>query len=131
MAFKLPPDSVLYPHRCTIYRPVDTINGTTGKIGAKTYTTVATGVLCEFQSGQSNHGATEWLVDEGDNMYTLDPVSFKLTADVQSGDILRQTTGPEVGGFWRVGGNAQIKEQFGQFLQVPARRLPKAAQGLS
>ena len=131
MSFALPPDSMLYPHRCTIWRYTETINATTGKVGAKTWAIVASGVLCNFETGTSNHGIAMLLRDEGDNQFSKDKVTFKLTADLKAGDVLKQTTGPEAPGFWEVEGEPQFVQQFGQYQQVMAAKKPAAPPGVS
>lgn len=131
MAFALPASSLLYPHAVTVWRYTESINATTGKIGAKTWATVATGVACVFQTAQSSHGNEGFLRDEGDNMFSLDKVRMVNGQDVQSGDVLKQTTGPEAGGFWEVRGEPEIHSQFGQYQQILCSRLPKAPNGVS
>lgn len=131
MAFALPPAADLYPHRVTIWRYTESITALTGKIGAKTWATVATAVPCVFETAQSSHGNTGFIRDEGDNMFTLDKIRMAYTVDVQAGDVLKQTTGPESGGFWEVRGNPEQHSQFGQYLQILGSRLPKAPNGVS
>lgn len=131
MAFSLPPSSLLYPNAVTIWRYTETINATTGKLSAKTWATVATGVACVFQGAQSSHGNTGFVRDEGDNMFTLDKVRMVNGQDVQSGDVLKQTTGPDSGGFWEVRGEPEMHSQFGQYQQILCGRLPKPPTGVS
>lgn len=118
----LPPAAVLYPHACTIYRFAES-RAASGKPNAHTLSTTQTGIACHFQTGQSTSDVHGALLDEMDNMFTLDKVRFDYATTVDIGDVLKQTTGPEAGVYWMVKGNQQVRSQFGDYITVFAVRL--------
>jgi len=124
MPFTLPPVALLYPHRVDIWRR-DEENQADGERDTSTVPTRrATNAACYFQTGESVKGPQGFIVDESDNLFTLDIVRFPDTADLEAGDVLVQTTGPDAGHFWEVRGDPQKRAQFGQFLTVRASRTP-------
>ena len=120
----LPPAADLYPHRCSIYRSVETLDAT-GKPGAPGLAYVASDVLCYFQTGESVKTNAGFVLSEQDNLFTLDILRFPDTVTVTQGDVIKQTTGPEAGVYWLCRGDDKIRSQFGQYLLVRATRIPR------
>lgn len=114
---------MLYPHRCSIYRPSVTIAGS-GKVGSPTLGSTQTGVPCYFQTGESTKSPEGFVLGEQDNLFTLDLIHFADTADIQTGDVIKQTTGPQAGEFWESRGDEKIRSQFAQKLTIRATRKP-------
>jgi hypothetical protein len=66
------------------------------------------------------------VLDEEDNMFTLDIVHFASGTDVNVGDVLLQTTGPDAMEYWEVRGDVKNRTQFAGKLSIRAARLPVA-----
>lgn len=126
---QLPPSGVRYPHRCTIWRKNEALDAQ----GRPTYTWAAasTGVLCRFQTGESVKAPEGFVYDEQDNLFTLDLIHMPSSTSVRTGDVLKQTTGPDSGNFWEVRGDPQKRTQFADKLTVRASREPVAPDGVS
>jgi hypothetical protein len=122
MPFALPPATLLYPHRCTIYRSQENL-AASGKSLPDTLLSTTANVECYFQTGESVKGPNGFVLGEQDNLFTLDILHFPDTVDVQVGDVITQTTGPETGRYWLARGDDQVRSQFAQKLRVRASRL--------
>jgi hypothetical protein len=118
--------AVLFVHRLRSWRGEEvreTAGILKGKILATTGEAVLTNEPCLFQVGQSNQSPAEsFIYDEGDNLFTLDPIYTEIGTDIKVGDIVQQTTGPDAGDYWLIRGNAQGREQTGH-QKVLATRL--------
>lgn len=126
MSFPLPPAALLYPHACTIYRKTENLNVITGVFEDFDGAVLASAVACYFQTGESVKGPNEFITDEEDNLFTLDIIHFADTVDVSTGDVLKQTTGPDAGRYYEVRGDAKMRTQFAQKLTVRGSRIPAA-----
>lgn len=113
----------VYRHRMTVYREVESI-GALGQPGNSTGSTVMTDTPCRFQTGPSQFEPQGGVVlDESDNIMVLDHIHMEQGLDVKIGDVLLQTTGPEVGRHWRVRGSPQVREIHANKQSVLAARL--------
>ena len=111
----------LRPHRCDVWRaPED--NEDDGTRSVPVWGRVATSVRCRFQTGESVKSAHAGIVGEDDNLFTLDLIHFEVTADLQNGDVLRQTTGPDAGDYWIVRGDLKKQNVLLPKLSVRASR---------
>lgn len=126
MSFAQPPAALLYPHRCTIYRKTESLSATTGEFEGWTGVTASSDVTCYFQTGESVKAPEGFVLDEQDNLFTLDIVHFPSGTDVRTGDILKQTTGPDSNELWEVRGDAKNRTQFASKLTIRAARVPVA-----
>lgn len=124
MPLALPPAAQLYPHRCTIYRPQENLDPDSGEALPDTLGSTTANVQCYFQTGESVKGPNGFVLGEQDNLFTLDLLHFPDTVDIQVGDVLLQTTGPETGRYWQARGDDQVRSQFAQKLRVRASRQP-------
>lgn len=125
-----PRQTALYQHTVNIWRYAETFGGD-GKPGALAWTLQASAVPCYCNLGKSQQGPEGVLLVEKDNLFTYDEFAFEDTVDVQIGDILKMTAGPEPGKFWVSKGNAQTKNRRANKLSVLCARLPKAPNGVS
>lgn len=130
MAFAQPPSALLYPHACNVWRRTETLDGS----GRPTYSMalVYSDEPCYFRTGESVKAPAGGILrDEQDNMDSLDVVSFASTADIQDDDELKQTTGPDVGAFFKVRGDPKFRTTFATKQTVRASRLPAPSTGVS
>jgi len=119
----------LYKHRCSIYRSNTPIDGT-GKPGAQVWSLIASDVPCYFQTGKSQHALVGFVRGESDNIFVLDPIHMEYTMDVRSGDVIKQTTGPEAGDYWIASGNPQIRSRRANKLMVECSKSEIAPPGV-
>lgn len=124
-----PRQVALYGHVVNIWRQTETFSAD-GKPGALTWTLQASGVSCYADLGKSQMGPNGVLMVENDNLFTFDAFHFEDTVDVQVGDVLKITTGPELG-FWTCRGNPQPKSRRANKLSILASRTPQAPYGVS
>jgi hypothetical protein len=114
--------SVLRNHTCDVWRETEGLNAD-GTRDTPTWARIADGVACRFQTGQSAKGpAGGFIVAESDQLDTLDQIHFELTADLQNGDVLVQTTGPDAGEYWTVRGDPKKQNTLIPKLSVRASR---------
>lgn len=119
----------------TVWRSSETIAGT-GKPSI-TWAVSASGVSCHFNTRPSQFelqaAAESGVLDEGDNIFTLDKVTFPLDSDVHQGDVLKVTTGQALlsGGFWRIRGELQPRTWAANKQVFIAARLPSTPSGVS
>lgn len=111
-------------------------NGTTVVLTASVTTTTAEKVAkvvpcyCDFnKSFQTPDGGLGFV--ESDNQFTIDTFHAEASVDVQTGDVIRMTAGPEAGKFWAVRGNPTIKSLLANKLSFLGSRDPNAPNGVS
>lgn len=121
----------LYVHRVTVWRATEPVDATTGKPGATTWAVTSTAVPCYLELRQSLHAPADFLLAESENMDTTDLCHMEYTVSVDSGDVLKVTTGPETGSFYRVRGNPKIKSLFANKLSIQVTRMEAAPSGVS
>jgi hypothetical protein len=125
-----PRQSALYGHTVNIWRETESF-GADGKPGAMAWAQQTTNTPCYADIGKSQQGPNGVLVVENDNLFTFDEFHFEQTITLKIGDTLKMTAGPEVGGFWTVRGDAQIKNRRANMLKVLCSRCPTAPNGVS
>lgn len=113
--------AIFRPHRCDVWRETESLNAD-GTRAPVAWERIATNALCRFQTGESVKAPDGFIKTESDNMFSYDLVHFDGSADVGEGDILRQTTGPDVGEYWTVRGDSQKRAQFADKLSIRASR---------
>lgn len=126
-----PPVAHLYPHACNVWRGTESINATTGKIGATTWATAYTSQACYFETGSSTYTDVGGIIAERDQLFTLDAVHFPSTVTLMPGDVLKQTSGPETGQFFRIRGDTQYRTLFSAKGKIFSERLERAPSGVS
>lgn len=120
----------LYQHVVDIWREAENFDGN-GKPLAKSWTKIASAVPCYCNQGKSQQGPMgDLLLAESDNLFTLDEFHMEASVDIGIGDTLKMTTGPTVGKFWTVRGDAQIKSLMANKLSVLCSRTPKKPDGV-
>lgn len=131
MNLPLPPAAQRYPHRCTIWSN-DVERNPDKTFGGFGWTIVAEEVPCRFQTGESVKAPAEFVLDEQDNMFTYDVVRFAADGDVpRTGDVLKQTTGPDAGEFYLVRGEAKFRTQLANAAAVRCARTDDPPDGVS
>lgn len=131
-ALPLPPAADLRPHAVSIYR-ADEQRAVSGKYEAQDWGDgpVATGVPCYFVKGKSVHVPQGLVSDEQDDAFSRDEIRFASGTDIRAEDILKQTTGPDSGEFWRVCGEPKDRAQIGRYMTVQAVRETVPPDGVS
>ncbi len=111
-------------------------NGTVVVLTASVTTTTGEKVAkvvfcyCDFnKSFQAPDGGLGLV--ESDNQFTIDTFHMEASMDVQAGDVIRMTAGPEAGKFWAVRGNPTIKSLMANKLSVLGSRDPNPPNGVS
>lgn len=120
----------LYTDQVTIYRFTE--NLTSGVPGAYTWTAIGTAVYCYLQTGQSvKSAAGGFVLDEQDNLFSLDIGHFEADEDLQTGDVIYVTAGPETGRYFNVRGDNQIRNRHANKLSIRMSRLDAAPEGIA
>lgn len=126
------PQAALYTHQMKVYRATPTLSVAgklTGKTGAQVaslWENATSNIMpCYFQPGQSFHGPQAGVLAEQENMLTTDTVHVHSDEDLQSGDVLLQTTGPDSGKYFEVRGQPQKRTLLAFKQAAPVTRLEK------
>ena len=129
----LPPTTDLYPHAFNSWRQTEASTAADGKPALNlTWTAVYTSQACYFETGPGTDALNEGLIQsERDQIFTLDVLRVPDTVAMQSGDVIKQTSGPEVGVYFRIRGDNRYRSQFGEFIRVYMSRLEAAPSGVS
>lgn len=111
----------------TIWRGTENRAAATGKPGALTWATNATGVKCYLQIGESVKDAHGFVLDEADNLFTIDQLHCEDTVSVLEKDVVKLTASTPnsslVGQFWVVRGDQKIRNRRANKQSVRVSRL--------
>ena len=116
-----------YVHRIDVWRSTEVINSTDdpGRVEKPAGAKVLSSVPCMWQTGQSQQGSGEgYLVDEDDNLFTLDRLRTEANIDIRVGDAIYQSAGPDAGSWFIARGNPQVRLIL-NYQQVLCSRTPK------
>ncbi len=129
----LPPTATLYPHAFNAWRQTEATPAADGKPALSlTWTQVYTAQACYFETGPGTDAFNDMLLQgERDQIFTLDILRIPDTVTLQSSDVIKQTTGPETGVYFRIRGDNRYRSQFGAFIRVFMSRLEAAPSGVS
>lgn len=121
--------------RATIWRWTET-SGVNGKPGGG-WGIVDTAVPVHLNQRPSQfelQAAQEaGILEEGDNIFTLDKFSFPAAAPVEAGDVVKLTTAHALlqGGFWKVRGDLQARTWMAGKIVFIAARIELPPDGVS
>jgi hypothetical protein len=125
----VPRQTRFYIERVSVYRPVESLSPS-GRPAAPHLipTLVAAEVPCHFDTSPSQFELEGAILSEGDNIFTLDKISFAADANVGPDDVLKVTTGHALlnGGIWEVRGELKPKTWRANKQEFVAARLAQA-----
>lgn len=121
-----------YQHRFNLWRSTEVINASDdpGKPEKSTGSLVLTDVPGMLQTGQSQQapdGASGMLLDESDNLFTLDKLYMEAGIDVRIGDALFFTVGTEPNTWFTARGNPQVRQRLNYQIVLCSRSLKAPA----
>jgi hypothetical protein len=117
---------------CTVWRPFYSV-GINKQEQPAAWLPQVTGLKFKIGPRPSQYELQDFILSEGDNIFTLDVLHFGLAADVKPEDVLQVTAGPALlsGGWWKVRGDLQPLTTFANTQKFIAARLPQAPAGIT
>jgi hypothetical protein len=120
-----------YTCECTVWRPFTSISAT-GAPDPDYWLPQVTALRFKIGPRPSQYELQQFLILEGDNVFTLDVVRFALGVEVRPHDILQVTAGPAAlaPGWWRIRGDMQPLTMFAGEQKFIAARLSAPPAGI-
>jgi hypothetical protein len=126
-----PRQLALYGERVTVWRPLYS-TGANRKEQPPSWLPQITDLACHIGPRPSQYELQDFILSEGDNIFTLDKISFGLAVTLLPEDVLYVTSGhpKKLGGWWKIRGDLQPLTTFANKQAFIAARLPQAPAGI-